>query len=80
MPERPLRLLLERDEDRAHLQPDSARLEERQPRPLEDVGLSETVLAVRKLQQQIGVGVRDHVRDYPLTVAGTEPVRLLEGG
>ena len=60
VPERALRLALELDEDRAHLQADAARLEQRQPRPPEDVLLAEPVLAVRKLQEQIVVGVGDH--------------------
>ena len=57
-----LRLVLERDEDRADLEPDAARLEERQPRPREDIRLSQPVLSVGELHQQIGVGVRDHAR------------------
>ncbi len=52
--------MLERDEDGADLEPDPARLEERQPRPREDVALSEPVLAMSELHEQVGVGVGDH--------------------
>ena len=62
VPQRALRLVLERDEDRADLEPDAARLEERQPRPREDIRLSQPVLPVGELHQQIGVGVREHAR------------------
>ena len=51
------------DVDRAHLQPDTARLELRQPRTREDVALAEPVLAVGELEQEIGVRVGDHVGD-----------------
>ena len=58
--ERPLGLHDEVDVDGAHLQPDAALLEEREPRRREHVGLAEPALAVRELQQQVDVGVRDH--------------------
>ena len=64
---RSLRLELELDEDRADLQADAAGLEQRQPRLREDVRLAEPVLAVRELQQQVGVGVGEQPADYPLS-------------
>lgn len=58
--ERPFRLLVQNHEDRAHLQPDAARGKEREPGLREDVRLTEPVLAVRELQQKVGVGVGEH--------------------
>ena len=63
----PLRLELELDEDRADLKADAAGLEQRQPRLREHVRLAEPVLAVRELQQQVGVSVGEQPADYPFS-------------
>ena len=88
--QRSLRLVLELDEDRADLQPDAAGLEQRQPRPREDVRLAEPVLPVCELEQQVAVGVRDHARsilsavDLALALRGSagagREARLAAGG
>jgi hypothetical protein len=56
-----LGLPVELDEDRANLKADVPRFEERQPRLCEDIRLTETLLTVRELHQQIVVGIGDHV-------------------
>ena len=58
--ERALGLPLELDEDRAHLQPDAAGLEQRKPRARERARLAEAQLAVAELEEQVEMGVRDH--------------------
>ena len=58
--ERALGLPLELDEDRAHLQPDAAGLEQGEPRPGEGARFAEAQLPVAELEQQVEVGVRDH--------------------
>ena len=71
--ERALGLALELDEDRAHLQPDAAGLEQGQPRPGERARLAEAQLAVAELEQQVEVGVRDHAGS--LRASASAPVR-----
>jgi hypothetical protein len=61
--ERPLGLHRDIDVDRAHLQADTAALEERQPGLGEDVRLPEPALAVGELHEQVDVGVGDHRHD-----------------
>ncbi len=61
--ERPLGLHRDVDVDRAHLQADTAALEERQPGLGEDVRLPEPALPVGELHEQVDVGVGDHRHD-----------------
>jgi hypothetical protein len=62
-----LGLPVELDEDRADLKADVSRLEERQPRPCEDIRLAEPLLTVRELHEQVVVGIGDHL----LTILST---------
>ena len=72
--ERALGLPLELDEDRAHLQPDAAGLEQGEPRPGERARFAEAQLAVAELEQQVEVGVRDHAGSLRASAAaGGEP-------
>ena len=60
LPQRALGLHDDVDVHGAHLQPDAALLEEREPGRREHVRLAEPALAVRELEQQVDVRVRDH--------------------
>ena len=58
--QRALRLHAHVDVDGAHLEADSAALEEREPGIREDLRLAEPALAVGELHQEVDVGVGDH--------------------
>ena len=58
--QRSLGLTLELDEDRADLEADASRLEQRQPGPGETLPLAEAQLAVAELEQEVEMGVCDH--------------------
>ena len=74
--QRPLGLHGDVDVDRADLEADAALLEQREPRPREDVRLAEPALAVGELHEQVDVGVRDHAA----TISPGQMLRDREGG
>ena len=65
---------LQLDEDRAHLEPDAARLEQREPRPGERLALAEAELAVAELEQEIEMRVGDHVAESRASLASAHVV------
>ncbi len=64
LPESSLRLPVQGDEDRAHLEADAAGGKERKPGLREDIRLTEPMLAVGEFEQEIGMSVGEHRADH----------------